>query len=147
MSPFERQRELYAANRQYLAGMCRPDDSLVGAFVGAHAKTFSSTIYAVGVTRTAMVLQPLDKKQQPVGAPTWYRPGDITNAALWGHGGGWREFLARNSEFELRFQTTAGEHFKIMAVGGWVMAKAMGDGYEEGMLAVAEWLAAARPGS
>lgn len=146
MNPFERQRELFAATRQYLAGLCRPDDPLVGAFVGSHAKTFSATIYAVGVTRTAMVMQQLDKKQQPVGGPVWYRPSDITNAALWGQGGGWREFLARNSEFELRFQTTAGEHFKVTAVGGWLMAKAMGDGYEQGMMAVAEWLAAARPG-
>ena len=145
MNPFERQRELFAATRQYLAGQCRPDDPLVGAFVGSHAKTFSATIYAVGVTRSAMVMQQLDKKQQPVGGPVWYRPSDITNAALWGQGGGWREFLARNSEFELRFQTTAGEHFKVTAVGGWLMAKAMGDGYEQGMMAVAEWLAAARP--
>lgn len=145
MNPFERQRELFAATRQYLAGLCRPDDPLVGAFVGSHAKTFSATIYAVGVTRSAMVMQQLDKKQQPVGGPVWYRPSDITNAALWGQGGGWREFLARNSEFELRFQTTAGEHFKVTAVGGWLVAKAMGEGYEQGMMAVAEWLAAARP--
>ncbi len=145
MSLFDKQREFYAATRQYLAGLCPPDDPLVGSFVGAHAKTFSSTLYAVGVTRGLLVLQPLTKRQQPDGAPRWFRPGDITNAAVWGQGGGWREWLAKNSEFELRFQTSAGDHFKIMAVGGWTMAKAMGEGYEEGLMAVAQWLADARP--
>lgn len=145
MNPFEQQRERYAANRQYLAGLCRPDDSLVGAFIGAHAKTFGNQLFAVGVTRHSLVLQPLTKRQQPDGAPVWLRPNDITNAAIWGHGGGWREWLAKNSEAELRFQTTGGEHYKILALGGWTMAKAMGDGYEAGIDAVAQWLADARP--
>jgi hypothetical protein len=145
MNPFEKQRQLFAANRQYLAGLCRPDDPLVGAFMGGHAKGFKVTLYAVGVTRHFMVLQALTKKQEPDGPPMWLRPGDITNAALWGHGGGFREWFAENSEYELRFQTTSGDHYKISAMGGATMSRAMGEGYEEGMLAVAQWLAEARP--
>ena len=74
MGLFDKQREMFAAARQHVAGLCPPDDPLVGAFVGAHAKTFSNRLYTVGATRNFLVLQAINKKFLPDGNPIWLRP-------------------------------------------------------------------------
>ncbi|MDO8363820.1 MAG: hypothetical protein Q7V88_13045 [Actinomycetota bacterium] len=141
MSLFDKQQQFFEALHQQMQALCPPDDPLVGAFIGTQSKAFSNQLFGVGVTRNLLVLQPLDRKQQPDGAPVWLRPGDITNAAIWGQGGGFREWIAADSEYQLRFSTANGDKYKIMAMGGWTMAKAMGDKYIQGLEAVADWLA------
>jgi len=145
MGLFDKQQQFFAAIHAYMASLCPPEDPLVGAFMGSQSSAFSNKFYAVGVTHHFMVLQPLSRKQQPEGPPTWIRPTDIANAALWGQGGGFREWIATNSEYQLRFTLHSGDKYKIMAMGGWTMAKAMGDSYIQGLEAVADWLARARP--
>lgn len=49
--------------------------------------------------------------------------------------------MATNSEFQLRFTTTSGDKHKIMALGGWSMAKMLGQDYIDGLEADGEWLA------
>ena len=64
-----------------------------------------------------------------------------------GEGGGFREWLATNSEFQLRFTTTSGDKYKIMALGGWSMAKMLGQEYIDGLEHVAAWLQRASAGA
>lgn len=147
MGMFEKSREYFLAILQYMRGLCPPEDPLLGAFTGTQSSAFSNKFYAVGVTSYWLVLQPLNRKQQPEGAPIWLRPTDITGATVWGEGGGFREWLATNSEFQLRFTTTSGDKYKIMALGGWSMAKMLGQEYIDGLEHVAAWLQRASAGA
>jgi hypothetical protein len=136
----ERAQECFKAIHVHMQQLCPPDDPLVGAFTGNQSTSFSNKSYAVGVTSYWLVLQPLSRKQAPKGAPIWLSPNDIANITLWGHGGGFREWMATNSEFQLRFTTTSGDKYKIMALGGRSMAKMLGQDYIDGLEAVATWL-------
>lgn len=122
---------------------------MIGAMLGTHSTSFSNQTYAVAVSQGLLALQALDKKLQPSKPLAWLRPSDITSATIWGEGGGLHKWLATNSEFQLRFTTTGGDKYKIMALGGWSMAKMMGQEYIDGLEAVGAWLdglAAERPG-
>jgi len=136
----ESQHEYYRNVGMYMASKCPPNEPLLGVMVTSHSSAFSSQIYGVGVTPTYLMMQKINKKQEPDGEPVYLQRGDIIRCALWGHGGGMREFLAPDSEYELRFQT-ATMKYKLAAWGGWTMAKLMGDEYMQGMNAVANWLA------
>ncbi len=140
MSLFDKQRALYEAVRSQMDSSCPAGEPLVGAIISAAAKFFGNDLYGVGVTADRLMLQPLDKKQRAIGEPTWLTRAEILNCAIWGHGGGVTEWLAHNSEYELRFQT-ATDHYKLLALGGRTMARAMGNDYLNGLGAVAGWLA------
>ncbi|MDP2290745.1 MAG: hypothetical protein Q8M22_06115 [Actinomycetota bacterium] len=144
MGMFDSQQRAFGAVHGYMQSLFPPEDPMVGAFLGNQSKTFSNQMYAVAVSTHLMAIQPLDRKMQPSAPVTWLRAVDITAAAIWGEGGGFREWMAQNSEFELRFTTAAGEKYKILALGGWTMSKMMGEQYILGLQAVADWLARAR---
>ena len=144
MSLFDKQRELYDEVRAHLVTLCPADEPLLGAVVSARAKRFGADLFGIGITAERLVLQPLDKRQRPRGEPGWVTKPEIVNCAIWGKGGGFREWWAEDSEFQLRFQT-ATEHYKFMAVGGWTMAKAMGDDYIAGLEVFAQYLQSCQP--
>jgi hypothetical protein len=143
MSLFSKQREYYERLRAQLDALCPPEEPLLGAVIAANKRFLQSELFGVGVTPQRMVLQPLDKRQQPKGEPRWITKADIVNCAIWGEGGGFREWIADDSEFELRFET-ATEHYKFGVVGGWTMSKAMGDDYLAGIDAVVAFLQSSR---
>ncbi len=143
MSLFDKQRAYYNKISTYLSTQCPPNEPLRGAMLGTQARTFSNDFYAIGVTDNYLIVQKLTKKQEPVGPSLLLQPIDILNAALWGHGGGFREWWAAHSEFQIRFETRD-YHYKLLVLGGKTMAKAMGQDFIDGIEAVANWLANAR---
>ena len=145
MSLFSKQREYYDRLRAMLDDLCPPEEPLVGAIVTTNTKFLKSELYAVGVTPQRLVLQPLDRRQEPKGDPVWVTKGEIVNCAIWGEGGGFREWIADDSEFQLRFQT-ADEHYKFGVVGGLTMSKAMGDDYLAGIDALVTFLQSCQAG-
>lgn len=67
MGMFERSQQYFKAIHLYMQQLCPPDDALVGAFTGTQSTSFSNKFYAVGVTSYWLVLQPLNRKQEPQG--------------------------------------------------------------------------------
>ncbi len=121
-----------------------PGEPLVGVVHANQPKTFSATLYAVGVTPSRLILLPLDKKAKANGAPISITPAQITNSAIWGWGGGVREFLAANSDQQIRFET-ATDKYKLMVLGGNIIEDALsGETQRRGLDALAEFLIAAR---
>ena len=144
MGIFDKQHEAFAAIAAYMRGAFPADDPMLGAMIGSHSTSFSQQTYALAVSSRLLAMQALDRKLQPSKPLAWLQPHDITSATIWGEGGGFREWLATDSEFQLRFTTASGGKYKIMALGGWSMAKMMGQDYIDGLEAVGAWLDRAR---
>ena len=110
-----------------------------------HQKTFSGSLYAIGVTDQRLLLQPLDRRMQPKGEPRPVTPNELVSADLEGAGGGWWTAPAAildASAAALTIRTTDGEKLKLAMMGGTGLFGRLGGGetQREGVLALAEWL-------
>ena len=123
-------------------------ETLRGVLAATHQKTFSGSLYGVGVTDRRLLLQPLDRKLQPKGAPAEVTREAAADAELDGAGGGW--WTAPSSVLDataLTLKVTAGgERLKLMMMRGG-SSLAGGEQQDTGVLALAEWLAESPPNS
>lgn len=108
-------------------------------------KTFSGSLYAVGVTDRRLLLQPLDRHLEPKGALVSVSPGTLESFELDGAGDGWLTAPAAvldAAALTLKLRTRDGERFKLMMARGGSFPFA-GESQQEGVLALARWLSAA----
>jgi hypothetical protein len=121
-------------------------EALQGIAAATHQKTFSGSLYAIGVTDRRLLLQPLDRKLQPKGALVPVARGAAADAELDGAGGDW--WTAPSAVLDataITLKVTAGdERLKLMMMRG---GSSLFGGEEQarGVVALAEWLAASRP--
>jgi|SRR5262245_24832969 len=121
-----------------------PGEELVGAVHANRPKTFSASLFAIGVTPDRLILLPIDKKMKANGEPTSITRDDITGAAIWGWGGGVRDFLSGSANQELRFETNT-EKYRFMTLGGNIFEDSLaGEGQLRGIDAVIEFLQSAK---
>ena len=124
-------------------------ETLRGIVAATYQKTFSGSLYAVGVTDRRLLLQPLDRKLQPKGALVPVTREAVADAELDGAGGGW--WTAPSSVLDataltLKIKGTDGERYKLMMMRGGSNLFG-GEQQENGVVVLAEWLAASRPAS
>jgi hypothetical protein len=135
--------------RPLLEGQLEQGEALEGIAAATHQKTFSGSLYAVGVSDRRLLLQPLDRKLQPKGALVTVTREAAADAELDGAGGGW--WTAPSSVLDataltLKVRATDGERYKLMMMRGGSSLFG-GEEQAQGVVALAEWLAAARPAS
>jgi hypothetical protein len=133
--------------RPLLEEQLEHEETLRGIVAATHQKTFSGSLYAVGVTDRRLVLQPLDRKLQPKGTPVPVTRETAADAELDGAGGDWWTAPAAvldATALTLKVRATDGERYKLMMMRGGSSLFG-GEEQAQGVVALAEWLAAARP--
>jgi hypothetical protein len=134
--------------RPQLEAQLEQGEALRGIAAATYQKKFSGSMYAIGVTNTRLLLQPLDRKSQPKGALVAVTPAEAADAELDGAGGGWWTAPATvlDATAVTLKVTAGGERLKLMMMRGGSKLFG-GEQQSEGVLALAEWLAAVRPPS
>jgi hypothetical protein len=132
--------------RPQLEAQLEDRETLRGIAAATQQKTFSGSTYAVGVTDRRLLLQALDRKLQAKGAFVSVTLAEAADAELDGAGGGWWTATAAvldATALTLKLKAAGGERYKLMMMQG---GPSLFGGQEQadGVLALAEWLAAAR---
>jgi len=132
--------------RPQLEAQLEHGEALRGIAAATYQKTFSGRTYAVGVTERRLLLQPLDRKLQVKGAFVSVTPAEAADAELDGAGGGWwtaPSAVLDATALTLKLKAADGERYKLVMMQG---GSSLFGGQEQadGVLALAEWLAAAR---
>ncbi len=117
-------------------------ETMVGRLMATHSKSFSATVYAIGVTPERLILQPVGRTLEAKGAPISIAPTDIRKSSVDGMGGGLSEFIKADPG-EIRIET-ADQKFKLAALGGGMDQLFTGDAQRDGKRALIEFLYAAR---
>jgi hypothetical protein len=128
-----------------LRGRLEEGETLQGVIAATHQKTFSGSLYAIGVTDRRLLLQPLDRHLQAKGDLRSIRPEALQGADIDGAGGGWWTAPAAvldMAALAITFRTTDGEKLKLVMMKGTGPLGGLGGGetQRDGVLALAGWL-------
>jgi hypothetical protein len=124
----------------FLESRLEPGETLRGIAAATHQKTFSGSLYAIGVTDRRLLLQPLDRRIEPKGDLTSVTRDSLESVELDGAGGGWLTAptaVLDAAALTLKLRTTSGERFKLMLMRGGTFG---GESQKDGVLALAQWL-------
>ena len=113
--------------------------------MATHSKTFSATVYAIGVTSERLIMQPVGRTLEAKGEPITIAPKDVRKSSIDGMGGGLAEFLKADPG-DIRIET-ADQKFKLAALGGGMDQIFTGDAQRDGKQALIEFLYTARNSS
>jgi hypothetical protein len=119
-----------------------PGEVLNGIAAATFQKTFSGSLYALGVTDHRLLLQPLDRKLQPKGELVSVTHDALESFELDGAGGGWMTApmaVLDAAALKLDLRTTGGDRFRLTMMRGGSFPLG-GESQQEGVLALAEWL-------
>jgi hypothetical protein len=128
--------------RTHLESCLESGEELRGVAAATYQKTFSGSLYAVGVTDRRLLLQPLDRRVAPKGPIVSITPDTCESFELDGAGGGWLTAptaVLDATALTLKLRTTDGERFKLMLMRGGSVPFG-GESQQRGVLALAEWL-------
>jgi hypothetical protein len=117
-------------------------ETMLGRLLATQSKTFSATVYAIGVTPQRLILQPVGRSLEAKGDPITIAPTDIRKSSVDGMGGGLSEFL-KSEPGDIRFETDD-QKFKLAALGGGMDQLFTGDAQRDGKRAMIEFLHSAR---
>ena len=137
-----------AVARPSIEAQLAPGETLRGVAAAVHQKTFSGQLYAVGVTDQRLLLQPVGRHGEAKGQSVIVTPATIDSAQLEGAADGWWTApmaVLNASALTLKVQTRDGQKLKLMMMKGGtglMGSLAGGRSQEEGVVALAEWLAA-----
>lgn len=142
-----RRQDAYAALLEALSAVTGgPSEPLC---VVNEQKTFSGRLWGIVTTDDALWFVPLDRKLRPEGDARRAVPGDLVAASVDGAGGGWVSagmILADMTSIALRLEFTDGERHKFLMTRDSGLGAALGGTTQtEGVAAVLDWLARARP--
>ncbi len=96
-------------------------ETLCGIIAATHQKTFSGSLYAIGVTDRRLLLQPLDRRLQPKGQAKAVSPDTLVEATAGGAGdGSWslNSIIVDAAATKLELRTTDGERLKLLMMDG-----------------------------
>jgi hypothetical protein len=128
--------------RPLLCSLLGPDEELRGIIAATHQRTFSGSLYAIGVTDRRLVLQRLDRKLRAKDPPRVITAETLASADVDGAGGGWWTapmIVLDMAAIALTLGTTDGEKMRFTLMKGGA-ALAGGPKQTEGIVALAEWI-------
>ena len=124
-----------------------PGESLRGVVAATQSKTFSGSLYAIGITERRLILQPFDRQIQPKGAASVVSDRSALAAAdLDGAGNGWLtapSIILSAAAVAVRVRADNGEKFTLMMMHGGSTLTG-GESQQTGVRALVDLLAAAR---
>jgi hypothetical protein len=122
-----------------------PGEELVGVCVATQQSTFKGRAVALATTDRRIIVQGLNRKFAPDGAPLSITPETLADASADGAGGGWINVGAAimdGAAVTLKLRTTDGEKLKLqMMRGGSGLLGGLGggEGQQQGVEAVGDW--------
>lgn len=130
-----------------LDGALESGEAMRGTVVATWSKTFSGGVYGVGVTDRRLLLQALDRRGNPKDEIHPVAAADVTKADIDGAGSGWMtapSAILDATAITLKLRTADGEKVKLtmMHAQGALKNMSGGEGQAEGVVALAEWVAA-----
>jgi hypothetical protein len=131
--------------RPHLEGELEPGEELRGVAAATYQKTFSGSLYAVGVTDRRLLLQPLDRRAEPKGELASVPRATLESFELDGAGAGWPTApmaVLDAATLTLKLRTTDGERFRLLMMRGGSFPSG-GVSQQQGVLALAQWLSTA----
>jgi hypothetical protein len=128
-----------------LRSMLQEGETLQGIVAATHQKTFSGSLFVIGVTDRRLLLQPLDRHFQAKGDMRSISPEALQGADLEGAGRDWWTAPAAildMTALAVTFRTNDGEKLKLLMMKGTGMIGGLGGGesQRDGVLALAGWL-------
>ena len=131
-----------------LEAQLESSEALRGVVAATQQKTFSGSLYAVGVTDRRLILQRLGRRLEPKGEPEVVSPETLASARAEGAGGGWWTAPAAildQTAIALTLETTGGSKLKLKMMRGEGLLGGLGGGEPQraGIEALAEWIRAA----
>ncbi len=134
--------------RPTLEPLLMPGETLKGVCAAVFQKTFSGQQYAIGVTDTRLLLQPVGRHAEAKGEPVVVTRDTIETVKLDGAGDGWWTApmaVLDATALTLELRTRDGHKLKLMMMkGGGGLMGSLGGGEHQstGVVALAEWLRA-----
>ncbi len=127
-----------------LAPQLGAGEELLGVVHATQPKVFSASLFAVGVTPTRLLLQPIDRRLAAAGPAVAIAREAISEASVWGWGGSVADFLSTYANQQLRFAAD-GKKYRLMALGGNAVEDALsGPSQRRGLEALIRFLLEAR---
>lgn len=112
-------------------------ETLTGSVYATKASSFSSKLYALGVTERHLLIQEVDRKWRPVGQAVVATADEITVGNIFRDGAMW---TLTDKDYEIRFQAK-GEKYKLMVSGGTMFENALvGKSQADGLQALVAFL-------
>ena len=136
----DKQTEAAALIQQVIEPSVPPGETLTGCVYANKRSSFSAKLYAIGVTDQHMIIQEVDRKWKPVGAPRVAAPADVKVGNIFSDGAMW---TLSDKDQEIRFEAK-GEDYKLMVLGGTLFENALaGGGQVDGLQALVTFLRSA----
>jgi hypothetical protein len=140
--------ELDAKLRSALEPSLEPGEGLNGVCVATQASMFKGRQVAIGVSDRRLIVQGMNRKFEPDGAPISLPPERIAAASVDGAGNGWLEVgsaILDQVAVTLKLRTSGGEKLKLMMMSGSGPLGGAGGGetQRQGLEALGAWFAAA----
>ena len=127
--------------RTALAATLEPGESLEGACVATQTGLFKGRQVAIGATDRRLIVQGMNRRFEPDGAPVSLPPDRIAAADAEDISGGWPNLAAAlmdRAAVTLKLKTTDGEKLKLMMMRGTGKLGG-GDDQRQGVEALANW--------
>jgi hypothetical protein len=133
----DKQAEAAALIRAVLEQSVPAGETLAGAVYANKKSSFSAKLYAIGVTDQHLLIQEVDRKWKPVGAPIVATAGELKVGNIFSDGATWS---LSDKDQEIRFEAK-GQDFKLMVLGGTMLENALAGGEQvDGLQALVAFL-------
>jgi hypothetical protein len=140
--------DLDAKLRAAVAPLLEPGEELRGVCVATQQSLFKGRQVAIGVSDRRLLVQGMNRRFEPDGAPVLLPPEAIAEAAVDGAGNGWLEVGAAILDqvaITLKLRSSDGEKLKLtlMHGGGPLGGLGGGETQRQGVEALGAWFEAA----
>ncbi|HZI45396.1 MAG TPA: hypothetical protein VFD53_09260 [Ilumatobacter sp.] len=133
----DKQAQAAALIRGVLEPSVPPGETLTGTVYANKKSSFSAKLYALGVTDEHLLIQEVDRKWKPVGAPVIATAGELKVGNIFSDGATW---TLSDKDQEIRFEAK-GQDYKLLVLGGNMLENALaGSDQVDGLGALVEFL-------
>lgn len=133
----DKQAEAAAMIRAVIEPSVPAGETLQGAVYANKKSSFSTKLYAIGVTEQHILIQPVDRKWKPDGPVVIATAGEVQVGNIFSEGATW---TLSDKDMEIRFKAK-GEDYKLFVLGGTMIENALaGSGQVDGLGALVGFL-------
>ena len=117
----DKQADAAALIRAVLEPSVPAGETLRGAVYANKKSSFSVKLFAIGVTDEHIIIQPVDRKWKPEGAPVIATAPELQVGNIFSDGATW---TLSDKDQEIRFKAK-GEDYKLLVLGGTMLENSL----------------------
>ena len=117
----DKQAEAAALIRAVIEPSVPAGETLRGAVYANKKSSFSAKLFAIGVTDQHIIVQPVDRKWKPEGAPVVATADELQVGNIFSDGAMWS---LSDKDQEIRFKAR-GEDYKLLVLGGTMLENSL----------------------